>query len=363
MPPLTQLYAATGRQTPRDDEAVIQASIPSLYAFRERQIQAENLALARREQELAEEQAAENARQVGRATTIQSLALIPSTLTSIEAIKPGALAGLGKMVGIGGGSSGAAAASGLTTSASGVAGGVGTAAAFPAFGGASAAGTAAAEGAIAGNTIPATTGVGAAATGTLASVGAYAAPAAAGFVAGKVGGAIAPSLLPFGGKTGERVERDIGGVAAGAGAGALIGTSVFPGIGTGVGAIIGGAAGLLGAESVIATATCGRDSPEVALAQQYRRRYVGRLTYAGYRRFGDPMARWLTRHPCWKPVIKRMLVRPACRYFTARLADATPPLWLRLYIGGLERLSRELGRRAYRRIPRWRSALRAGILS
>ena len=362
MPPLTQLYAATGRQTPRDDEAVIQASIPSLYAFRERQIQAENLALARREQELAEEQAAENARQVGRATTIQSLSLIPPTLTSIEAIKPGTLAGLGKMVGIGGGSSGAAAASGLTTSASGVAGGVGTAAAFPAFGGASAAGTAAAEGAIAASTIPATTGAGAA-TGTLAALAPYALPAAGGFVAGKIGAAIAPSILPLGGKTGERIERDIGGTAAGAGTGALIGSAVFPGIGTGVVALIGGAAGLLGAESVIATVTCGLDSPEVTLAQQYRRRHVGPTCYAGYRRLGDPIARWLTRYPRWKPVVKRLLVTPACRYFAARLAGERAPLWLRLYIGGLERLSRHLGHAQYRRIRRWRSASRAAILS
>ena len=88
MPPLTQLYAATGRQVPRNDEAVIQASIPNLYASRARQIQAENLALARREQELSERQGAEQAQQMGRATTIQSLALIPPTLTSIEAIKP-----------------------------------------------------------------------------------------------------------------------------------------------------------------------------------------------------------------------------------------------------------------------------------
>ena len=346
MPPLTQLYAATGRQVPRNDEAVIQASIPNLYASRARQIQAENLALARREQELSERQGAEQAQQMGRATTIQSLALIPPTLTSIEAIKPGTLAGLGKLVGIGGKASGAAEAAGLSGAAAGAA--EGTAGAVS--GVSSLSGTlAAAE--TAGEFATGATGTGA--TGALAAIGPYAATAGAGFVAGKIGGAIAPHLLPFGGKTGERVERDIGGTAAGAGAGALIGSAIIPGPGTAIGAVIGGVAGLLGAESVIATATCGHDSPEVALAQQYRRRSVGRLTYAGYRRWGDPIARWLTRYPRWKPVIKRMLVRPACRYFTARLAGDRAPLWLRLYIGGLERLSRHLGCWQYRRKNRW----------
>lgn len=346
MPSLSQIGAISGYEPYVDEEALIQAQLPGLYAGRQRQLEEQRLALMGDAQSAEERQAKAQQKATTQATAVQGLTSVGQGAMFLEAAKPGSFRYIGESLGLMApkAASGAAEAAGVAGGAAGTGASVASTT-VPAtiLAGEEAAGMAAsgAAGGVAGGT---------GATGLLAAAGPYAVVAGAGLAAGKIGGMIGPHILPFGGKTGERVERDVTGVAAGAGVGALIGTSVFPVIGTGIGAVIGGAAGLLGAESVIATATCGLEAPETQLAQAFRRCFVGPTTYAGYRVWGDKVARFLTRHPGWKPVARRVFVQPACRYFRAVL-DGTPercPWLTRVYVRALMRFSRWLGTRRVR---------------
>lgn len=353
-----QLSAITGRRSTLRLEDLNRARLPSLYAARDRELAERRIGLDQRALALQERQAGVLQRQQDIGLGIQGFGTVAQGAALTETAFPGTISSLGRVLGIGG--SAAAPLAAAPAGAAALAEGAGVAATFPLFGGASTAALPAASGAssaaglsgaAAGSTVASTvgptTGLSAAApasSGLLASAAPILGSAGVGALGGFIGGKIGPHILPFGGETGEQIESGLGGAAVGAGAGFLVGGPV--------GAVVGGViGGLTGALSVIATAVEGLDAPETQLAMRFRRTHVGQIRYHGYLRWGTPVARFVIRHPRAKPVVRRLLVRPAIRYFTAVLdgQEAQCPWPTRLWVKAWMGFSQIVGRWAYRR--------------
>jgi hypothetical protein len=292
---------------------------------------------------------------------IQGVQTVGQSAALLETAYPGSLQRLGESIGLISPTAAAAAAPSAAagTAALGAIPGVGAigaegtaglATVVPQFGAVPAAGAGAgtASGAATASGIGGTAAsTGTTASGILGSAGSLVAPAALGAGAGVIGGKLGPHLLPFGGKTAERIESGLGGAAAGAGAGFLVGGPV----GAVIGGLLGGVTGGLDI-SVIATATFGLHSPETRLAQRYRHRFIGQHVYRGYRRFGDPLARFIVKHPWSRLPLRKLLIDPCLSAMNAELSDnpwyvrPLSRMYLRLWVA----TCRALGNKAVQRL-------------
>lgn len=378
MPPLTQLTAVTGQPSPVSQSDLNRARLPSLYGAREQALRERQFGLAERGLNLQAAQADLAASQANKGLLIQGGQTLVSGAGLAETAFPGSISGLFSGGGAGAATAGTstlplagAAGAGLASGAAGAgAAGAAGAAAFPGTAGllspaglplaASVAGPAAgagaagaASGAATASGLAGAAGSGGTATaaGTgLATVAPFAAPVAAGFVGGKLGAEIGEAILPFGGKTGQKIERGLGGAAGGALAGAAVG-SIIPGVGTAIGAIFGAVVGgITGSVSIIATVCYGPMSQETQMAQRFRKRFVGQITYQGYLAWGTPIARLVQRHPWLRPLVKAVLVDPCLVAMQADLHGCPPShaYWPRKYLKLFLWFSHRVGKRQRR---------------
>lgn len=355
MPSLAQYEAVRGRRSPIRIEDLNQARLPSLYAAKAREADTRSVTIAERGLNLREQEMG-LAQDQARTSLLTSGATVGiGGLGALETAYPGSVSGtvssIGKALGLTSGAQATPATLPVTATpaATATATGAGPAATAPLFGGASSAalpaaesaglltagapsGVASAIGTQAGATATEAAATGATATGASAGSSLLGAlgPAGAGLAGGMLGAQFLGPVL--GDSTGARVA---GGAIGGAASGALAG-SILPGPGTAIGALIGGVlGGGTGAlDSVIATAMYGRESPGTILAQLFRRRYVGATTYAGYRRWADPLVVEMLEDATVEAEVRRVLVEPCLRGMLATLLNLPWSVcaWERLYL-------------------------------
>lgn len=162
---------------------------------------------------------------------------------------------------------------------------------------------------------PSTTAVSSGATGGLATAGAFALPAAAGFGASRMIG-------------GANKETKIGaGFVAGAITGAAYGSVAGP-FGIIGGAIVGGVMGAAGGSCIIVTACTDPHSHEVEISREFRDKYLGPVTLRGYYIIAEKLVPVIKKHGWVKKIVKRVLVDSLVDYgeFMLEKKDTKPRL-------------------------------------